>query len=66
MYEFHQKYIKTKYNAKLFFTDTDSLFYKTKTDDVHEDFDEHKNLFYFSDYPRGSKTFYLVNKKVIC
>ena len=66
MYEFHQKYIQTKYNAKLFFTDRDSLFCKIKTDDVREDFDEDKNLFYFSDYPRESKTFYLVNKRVIC
>ena len=35
MYEFHYKYIKSKYNAKLVFTDTDSLVYKIKTCDVY-------------------------------
>ena len=45
MYEFHYKYIKTKYNAKLLFADTDSLVYEIKTDDVYEDFYEDKNLF---------------------
>ena len=39
MYEFHYKYIKKKYNAKLFFTDTESLVYGDK------------NLFDFNDYP---------------
>ena len=30
MYEFHDKYIKRKYNAKLMFADTDSLVYEIK------------------------------------
>lgn len=36
MYDFHYEYIKTKYggNAKLSFTDTDSLTYEIKTKDV--------------------------------
>ena len=40
MYEFHYKYIGVKYgsNAKLLFTDTDSLVYQIETDDVYEDF----------------------------
>ena len=63
MYEFHYKYIKIKYNAKLLFTDTDSLVYEIKTDDVYEDFYEDENLFDFSDYPRDWKFFNLVNKK---
>ena len=33
--------------------------------DVYEDFYEDKYLFDFSDYPRDSKFFDLVNKKVI-
>ncbi|XP_065662849.1 uncharacterized protein LOC136085468 [Hydra vulgaris] len=39
MYEFHYDYIKKKYsdNAKLLFTDTDSLAYEIKTEDIYED-----------------------------
>ena len=31
MYEFHYKYIKSKYNANLLFTDTESLVYEIET-----------------------------------
>ena len=65
MYEFHYKYVKSKYSAKLQLTDTDSLVYETKTEDVYEDFYQDKNLFDFSDYPLHSKFFDTVNKKVI-
>ena len=47
------------------FTDTDTLVDEIKTEDVHEDFYENKNLFDFSDYPLKSKFFDLLNKKVI-
>ena len=65
IYEFHYKYIKSKYDANLLFTDIDSLVYEIKTEDVYEDFYEDKNLFDFSDYPLHSKFFHPVNKKVI-
>ena len=65
MYKFYYKYIKTKYNAKLLFTDSESLVYEIEPDDVYEDFYEDKNLLDFSDYPRDSKFFDFVNKKVI-
>ena len=65
MYEFHYKYIKSKSDADLLFTDTDSLMYEMKTEDVYEDFYQGKNLFYFSDYPLDSKFSDPVNKKVI-
>ena len=47
------------------FTDTDSLVYEIKTEDVYEDFYQAKNLFDVSDYPLDSKFFDSVNKKVI-
>ena len=53
MYEFHYKYIKSKY-ANLLFTDTDSLVYEIKTEDIYEDFYKNKSLFDFSDYPQDS------------
>ena len=65
MYEFHYKYIKSKSDAKLLFTDTDSLVYEIKAEVVYEDFYVDKNLFDFSDYPLDSKLFDPVNKKVI-
>ena len=65
MYEFHYKCIKNKFDAELFFTDTDSLVFEIKTEDVCEDFYQDKNLFDFSDYPLDSKFFDPVNKNVI-
>ena len=65
MYEFHYKYIKNKFDARLLFTDTDSLVCKIKIEDVYEDFYQDKNLFDFSDNPFHSKFFDPVNKKVI-
>ena len=45
-------YIKNKYGNKsrLIFTDTDSLMYEMKTNDVYEDFREKKEIFDFSNY----------------
>ena len=65
IYEFHYKYIKSKFDAKLLFNDTDSLVYEVKTEGVYEDFYKNKDFFYFCDYPWNSKFFDLVNKKVI-
>ena len=45
MYEFHYDYIKNKYgnNSRLLLTDTDSLIYEVKTEDVCKDFSNDKN-----------------------
>ena len=45
-------YIKNKYDnkSKLFFTNTDSLMYEIKTEDVYEDFTGNKEMFDFSNY----------------
>ena len=50
MYGFHYNYIQYKFGAKLLFTDTNSLVYEIKTEDVYEDFYLDKGLFDFSDY----------------
>ena len=49
----------------MLFTDTDSLVDETETNDVYEDCYEDKDLFDFCDYPKDSKFFDSVNKKVI-
>ena len=52
MYEFHYNYIKNKCgnNSRLLFTETDSLIYEVKTEDVYEDFSNYKKNFDFSNY----------------
>ena len=70
MYEFHYKYIKDKFDVKLLFTNTDSLAYEIKTEDLYEDFYFDKDLFDFSDYPvksteLHSKFYDLTNTKNI-
>ena len=45
MYEFHYKYLKSKFDDKLLFTDSDSLVYEIKTEDVYDDFYQDKNFF---------------------
>ena len=67
MYYFHYNYIKQKYGnkAKLLFTDTDSLTYEMKAENVYEDFWSDKDKFDNSDYPESSPYFNKTNKKVI-
>ena len=49
----------------MLFTDTDSLTYEIKSEDVYEEFFKHKHLFDLSNYPKDSKFFDPVNEKVI-
>ena len=49
----------------MLFTDTDSLTYEIKSEDIYEEFFKHKHLFDFSNYPKDSKFFDETNKKVI-
>lgn len=67
MYDFHYGYMKPKYNdkCKLLFTDTDSLCYHIKTNDVYKDFAKDKHLFDFSEYDKDHKLFDETNKKAI-
>ena len=50
MYDFHYSFIKKNFNAELLFTDTDSLTYKIKSENVYKEFSKWKDLFYFSNY----------------
>ncbi|KAK3730598.1 hypothetical protein QZH41_006676 [Actinostola sp. cb2023] len=67
MYNFHFKYMVPKYGtqSKLLFTDTDSLCYDVKTDDLYRDF--HQDLDYFdtSEYPTDHFLYCARNKKVL-
>ena len=70
MYRFHYCTIKEEYGhqSKLLFTDTDSLLYDIKTDDVYKDFSEIGKMddcFDNSDYPNNSPYYFNHNKKVI-
>ena len=65
MYDFHYSFIKKHFDAELLFTDTDSLTYEIKSEDVYEEFFKHKHLFDFSNYSKNSKFFDETNKKVI-
>ena len=67
LYDFHYNYIQKKYpdGAQLLFTDTDSLTYHIKTEDVCHDFLADRKLFDNSDYPQNSEFYFSENKKVI-
>ncbi|KAK3733350.1 hypothetical protein QZH41_003614 [Actinostola sp. cb2023] len=67
MYDFHYNVIKQKYgnNATLLFTDTDSLCYNIKTEDIYEDMYEDLDLYDTSEYPRDHVLHSTVNKKVL-
>ena len=57
MCEVHYDYIKNKHDNKwkIIFTDTDSLMYETKTEDVYKDFSGNKQMFDFSNCSTKSK-----------
>ena len=54
MYDFHYNHMKMRYpqedQLKLLFTDTDSLAYAIKTDDIYADMLDDNHLFNFSGY----------------
>ena len=50
-------------DAKLLFSDTDSLAYEIKSENVYEEFFKWKDLFDFNNYSKDSKVFDDTNKK---
>ena len=67
MYEFHYDYIKNKYgnNSRLLFTDTESLMYEIKTEDVYKDFSNDEEMFDYSNYSTRSEYYDNSNKLVV-
>ena len=67
MYEFYYDHIKNKYGNKLIlsFSDTDSMMYEIKTEDVYEDFGKDKEMFVFRSYSTESKYYNDSNKLVV-
>ena len=65
MHDFHYNFTKNNFDDELLFTDTDSLTYKIKSENVYEELFKHKHLLDFSNYPEGSKFFYEANKKLL-
>ena len=64
-YDFPYSFIKKHFDAEWLFTDTDSLTYEIKSEDVYEEFFKLKHLFDFSNYPEDSKFSDQANKKFI-
>jgi hypothetical protein len=67
MYNFHYNVIKKQYGnlSQLLFTDTDSLCYHIKTDDLYNDMKKESNLYDFSEYALDHPNYDVNNKKVI-
>ena len=52
IYDFCYKFIKKNFDAELLLTDTDSLTYEIKSEDVYEEFFKRKHLFDFSNFSK--------------
>ena len=57
--------LKKNFSAELLFTDTDSLTYEIKSENVYKQFYKWKDLFDFSNYSKDSTFYDDANKKVI-
>ena len=57
--------IKKNFDAELLFTDTDSLTYEIKLEDVYEEFFKWKDLLDFSNCPKDSKFLMRIIKKLL-
>ncbi|KAG8238905.1 hypothetical protein J437_LFUL017477 [Ladona fulva] len=67
MYNFHYQTMLPKYgkNLSLAYTDTDSLIYSVKTDDLYKDMLDNLDTFDTSNYPQNHMCYSVRNKKVI-
>ena len=67
MYDFHYNIIKARYgeNARLLFTDTDSLMYEIQTENIYDDMGDQHDEYDTSDYPPTHKIYSKTNTKVV-
>ena len=65
MYDFHYNFIKKNFGAELLFSDTDSLTYEIKSENVYKKIFMWKDLFDFSNYSKNSNFFDKTNKKLL-
>jgi hypothetical protein len=67
VFQYHYDFILPKYgkNAKLLFTDTDSLCYHITCDDLYKDIEDHMDLHDTSNYPEGHRLQSMTNKRVV-
>ena len=65
MYDFQYNFIKKYFDAELLFTDTCSLAYEIKSENVYEELFKWKDLFDFRNNPKDAKFFDTTIKKVI-
>ena len=63
MYDFHYNFIKKQFDANFLFTDTDSLTYEIKSEDVYKESFKNKRILDFSEY--RPNFFNSTNHKVI-
>ena len=65
MYQFYYDYVLKTFDARLLFTDKDSLGYEIKDGNVYNQCFKDKHLFHFSGYPKDSVYYDGLNKKVL-
>ena len=65
MYQFHCNYVLKTFDAKVLFTDKESLVYEIKGGNVCDQCFKDKHLFDFSGYPKDSVYYCDLDKKVL-
>ena len=65
MYDFRFNFIKKSFDVKLLFTDTDSLTFEIKSEDVYEEFFKHNYFFDYSNFSKVSKFFDNQNEMIV-
>ena len=65
MYDFYYNFVKNHFDTKLLFTDTDSLTYEIKSEDVYGEFFKYKQMFDFRIYPKDSNFLMRLIKKLL-